>query len=455
VKKGSILIVDDNEAILKSLHLLLKPEFLQIDTSKSPERIPALMEATAYDLYLLDMNFRTGINTGNEGLFWLKKILKKDPEAIIIMITAYGDVNLAVKAIKSGATDFIQKPWDADKLIVTLQSAFKLRQSRKEIVQLRLKESSLNEKINQNRNEIIGSSAAMKTVFSMIDKVAKTDANVLILGENGTGKELIARQIHLQSKRANNTFVALDMGSISDGLFESELFGHQKGSFTDASSQRIGKIETAQGGTLFLDEIANLPYSMQAKILRVLQERKIVPLGSNQTKSVDIRLICATNKAIRDLIGQNLFREDLYFRINTIEIEIPPLRERKNDIVELAEYFLSKYSRKYEKPKLKMDAGAIQKLNAHNWPGNVRELKHSIEKAVILSGSNILTNDDFPFKSYHPVNEKERRPQKIQEIEKESIRENLILFQGNLSKVARELEMSRTTLYKKIKRYGL
>jgi len=455
MKKGSILIIDDNETILKSLKLLLKSDFNIIDTIKNPEQIPALISKNSYDIFLLDMNFKTGINTGNEGLFWLKKILKNDPESIVIMITAYGDIELAVKAIKLGATDFIQKPWDTEKLIVTLNSAYRLRQSRNEIINLRNKQTALNENINRNKDTIIGKSDAMMNVFSMIKKIAKTDANVLILGENGTGKEIIAREIHLQSKRKNNTFVAVDMGALSETLFESELFGHQKGSFTDAKENRTGRIETANDGTLFLDEISNLPFSMQSKMLRVLQERQIIPIGSNKPKPINIRLISATNKAIDELISENLFREDLYFRINTIEIEIPPLRKRTDDIIEIAEYYLRKYSKKYEKPNLKLNSEAINKLLKYNWPGNVRELKHTIEKAVILCESKILKANDFLFKTYFQAKENESKPLKIYEIEKESIRKAMHFYQGNLSRIAKELGMSRTTLYKKIKKYDL
>lgn len=454
MKKGTVLIVDDNINILKSLQLLLKPEYQRIDTISNPEQIPAMLDKITYDLILLDMNFKTGINTGNEGLFWLKKILKKDTDAIVILITAYGDVELAVKAIKEGATDFIQKPWDAEKLLATLQSAYKLRSSKKEISRLKDKQQILHENVNKNNFQIIGKSKAMIGLFSMIKKVAATNANVLILGENGTGKDLIARQIHRESKRSNELFITVDMGAISESLFESELFGYKKGAFTDAKEDRVGKIEATSKGSLFLDEISNLPLSLQAKLLRALQEKQITRLGSNKPIDVDIRLITASNKSIEKLINEGSFREDLYFRINTIEITIPPLRERREDIILIAEFYLKKYREKYEKPQLKLTQSAIEKLNDYHWPGNVRELKHSIEKAVILCNSNNLSTEDFFFKSYfEPI--EESKSIKLYEIEKETIRKAIRMHNGNLSKVAKEMEISRTTLYKKIKKYEL
>ncbi|MBU1014515.1 MAG: sigma-54 dependent transcriptional regulator [Bacteroidetes bacterium] len=454
MKKGSILIVDDNISILKSLQLLLKSEYQQIDIISNPEQIKQMFAKTAYDLVLLDMNFKTGINTGNEGLFWLKKILDIDSDAVVILITAYGDIELAVKAIKQGATDFVQKPWDAEKLLATLHSAYKLRTSKYEIAKLKNKHQVFQENITNNHFQIIGKSKAMIEVFSMIEKVAATDANVLLLGENGTGKDLFARLIHLKSKRAKEIFIAVDVGSISESLFESELFGYKKGAFTDAKEDRIGKIEAANGGTLFLDEIANLPPSMQAKLLRTIQEKQITKLGSNKPIDLDIRLITATNKSVDQLINDGLFREDLYFRINTIEITIPPLRKRKDDIIMIAEFFLKKYREKYEKPQLKLNQDAIDKLTQYYWPGNVRELKHSIEKAVILSESNLLTPEDFFFKTNTEMQD-EVQSFKLNEFEKEALFKALAKHRNNLSNVAKEMGISRTTLYKKIKKYDL
>ena len=454
MKKGKVLIVDDNTSILKSLQLLLKSEYLLIDTISNPEQIPGLLNKITYDLILLDMNFKTGINTGNEGLFWLKKILKKDPNAVVILITAYGDVELAVKAIKLGATDFIQKPWDAEKLLATLSSAYKLRISRKEISRLKNTQKILNDNATKNHLQIIGKSNEIQKVFSIINKVAATDANILILGENGTGKDLFAHLIHQKSKRVNETFISVDMGSISESLFESELFGHKKGSFTDAKEDRIGKVEAANGGTLFLDEIANLPFSLQAKMLRTFQEKQITLLGSNQPIDLDIRLITATNKSIEKLISEGLFREDLYFRINTIEITIPPLRDRKEDIVLIAEFFLKKYREKYDKAPLKLTQNALSKLMEYHWPGNVRELKHSIEKAVILSTSDKLNSEDFFFKPHIEV-PKRNTSVKLDVLEKEAFQKAILMHNNNLSKVAKEMGISRTTLYKKIKKYDL
>lgn len=454
MKKGCVLIVDDNLSILKSLQLLLKPEYQKIDILSNPEQLPGMLKAYNYDLILLDMNFKTGINTGNEGLFWLKEILKSDEDAVVVLITAYGDVELAVKGIKQGATDFVQKPWDAEKLIATLNSAYKLRSSKKEISKLKNTQQILTDHATKNHQQIIGKSKAIQHIFSVIDKVAATDANILILGENGTGKDLFARLVHQKSKRSKEVFIAVDMGSVSDSLFESELFGHQKGAFTDAKENRIGKIEAAHGGTLFLDEIANLPFSMQSKILRALQEKQITRLGSNHLMDVDIRLISATNKPIEKLIKEGLFREDLYFRLNTIEITIPPLRDRQDDIVLIAEFFLKKYREKYDKPQLKLTSEALKKLIEYHWPGNVRELKHSIEKAVILSTNENLKSTDFIFK-VEPEEQDEMSGIHLIELEKKALRKAMVLMNNNVSKVAKELGMSRTTLYKKIKKYDL
>ncbi len=451
---ASILIIDDNISILKSLEILLKKEFQNIETYSNPEQIPSLLESNNYDLILLDMNFKTGINSGNEGLFWLKKILAIDPEAVIILITAYGDIELAVKAIKTGATDFVQKPWDAEKLLATLHSAYKLKKSKNEINRLKNKEQILIENTNKNNYQIVGKSRPMFNLFSIINKIAPTEANILIQGENGTGKDLIAHHIHQLSKRSNDIFISVDMGSISESLFESELFGHTKGAFTDARNDRIGKIEAANGGTLFLDEIANLPLSLQAKLLRAIQEKQITKLGSNQPVNVDVRLITASNKSIEQLCKNGLFREDLYFRLNTIEITVPPLRERQEDITLIAEFFLQKYRDKYEKPKLRLTENATKKLMSYAWPGNVRELKHSIEKAVILSEKESLMADDFHFKTAFDV-PKEKKVPKLYELEKEALINALALHNNNLSQVAKEMGISRTTLYKKIKKYDL
>lgn len=448
------MVVDDNEKILKSLTLLLKQDFKNIETVKDPERIPHLLNNYSFDVILLDMNFKAGVHSGNEGIFWLRKIMESDPRAVVILITAYGDIELAVKAMKEGAIDFIQKPWNPDKLIATLHSAYKLRQSRNEVDSLKKKQMVLNESLSRNHHEIMGTSKALRDVLGVINKVAITDANVLILGENGTGKEMIAREIHRKSKRAKESFVSVDLASLSESLFESELFGYTKGSFTDAREDRMGRLESANGGTLFLDEIGNLPVSLQSKLLTVLQNRVITRIGSSKPVEINIRLICATNKSINEAIKKNLFREDLYFRINTIEIVLPPLRERNEDIILLTEHFLNRYKRKYDKPRLKITQKAIDKLMTYRWPGNIRELKHTIEKAVILSDSGTITPESFQFGDLM-AKFSEFSSYKLEDVEKNLIARVIEIHKGNMSKVAKELNISRTTLYAKIKRYGL
>jgi len=454
-KEGKILVIDDNEGILKSLRFSLKYEFEEVKAVKNPNLIPGLITSESFDVILLDMNFRTGVQTGNEGIFWLNEILKMDPDAVVVLITAYGDVELAVRAIKEGATDFVLKPWDAEKLISTIRAAYKLRQSKREVIRLKNKQLHLSEETNKEFTTIIGDSPVMKELMKIVHKISVTDANVLILGENGTGKELIAREIHRLSNRSSELFISVDLNSLSEGLFESELFGHVKGAFTDAKEDRTGRFESASGGTLFLDEIGNLPISLQTKLLTVLQNRIISRVGSNKPIPVDIRLISATNKPVHNLIDEGLFREDLYFRINTIEINMPPLRSRGNDILLLAEYFMKYFGRKYEKSSLKINASAIQKLLNYHWPGNVRELRHTIEKAVILSDKNILTPEDF----YFSLGEKEETALeatlKLDDVEKVTIQKALDKHRGNLSNTARELGITRKTLYAKIEKYGL
>ncbi len=387
--KGKILIADDNEGILNSLSFILRQEFEEVTTIKNPSKFTSLLHSGSFDIILLDMNFSAGVNTGNEGLFWLKEIIKEDPDAVIILITAYGDIELAVKAMKEGATDFIQKPFDSVKLVSTVKAAYQLRMSKVQVSKLMQKQKHLSEDLDKKFNSLIGESPAMKNILLTVKKVAPTDANVLILGENGTGKELIAREIHRQSKRSEDVFISVDLGSLSESLFESELFGHMKGAFTGATEDRKGRFETASGGTLFLDEIGNLPISLQSKLLTVLQNRYIIPVGSNKPVPVDVRLITATNKHLPDLIRDNLFREDLMFRINTVQIEIPPLRNRGDDIVLLAEHFLKVYGKKYEK-SMKISGTAIDKLKQYAWPGNVRELQHLLENSVIMVDEGII-----------------------------------------------------------------
>ncbi|HAF29680.1 MAG TPA: sigma-54-dependent Fis family transcriptional regulator [Bacteroidales bacterium] len=452
MQNGKILIVDDDKSILRSLEILLENEFELVKTISNPNLILSEYQKGIYDVVLLDMNFSTGINTGNEGIFWLNEILKTDKKAIIILLTAYGDVDLAVKAMKEGATDFVIKPWNNEKLIYTLKSACKIRQSQLEINKLAKEKDTLSAEINKSKEKIIGASKVMNKIYSMIDKVAPTDANILILGENGTGKELIAREIHRKSKRNLKPMISIDMGTISESLFESELFGHKKGAFTDAKEDRTGRFEIASGGTLFLDEISNIPVSLQSKILTAIQKGEIVPLGSNKPVTIDVRLITATNKNPEDLIQQGLFREDLYYRINTVQIELPPLRERQDDIIQIAEYYLGIFASKYEKKQLKFSTGAKNTLKNYQWPGNIRELKHSIEKAVILNDGDILQSEDFMFKQESKTSE---WPLKFDEIERIAIQRALQNNAGKMIDAAKELGLTRQTLYNKLKKYNL
>jgi len=387
--KGNLLIIDDNKSVLTALEMMLQSEFDTVIGLKSPNRLVSAIQKNQIDVVLLDMNFQAGVNTGNEGIYWLNQILKHDPDISVIMITAYGDVELAVRAVKEGAFDFVLKPWDNNKLVSTLHAAMKLRKSKQETDSLRKTTDILKQELNTGSSSIIGQSKPMLKVMEMVNKVAVTDANIFITGENGTGKELIAREIHRKSKRNKEVLVSVDMGSVSETLFESELFGHVKGAFTDAKENRMGKFEAANKGTLFLDEIGNLPLSLQAKILAALQNRAITKVGSNTPVPIDIRLVSATNKNLNALVTEGLFREDLLYRINTITIELPPLRERGEDILLLAEFYLQKYVKKYEKHGLKMNQRAMQALLKYRWPGNVRELQHSMEKAVILADGKV------------------------------------------------------------------
>lgn len=450
--KGKILIVDDNKSLLKALELLLSNEFEFIKTLTNPNLIPETLKTYEFDIVLLDMNFRAGINTGKEGIFWLKEIQSFDPDIVVIMITAFGDINLAVNAMKEGATDFILKPWEDNKLISTLKNALKLRESKKEIDNLKQKQSYLTENIDQKYSKIIGKSPCIQDIFSKIEKVAKTDANVLVLGENGTGKELIAREIHRKSLRKGEIFLGVDLGAISESLFESELFGHTKGAFTDAKDERAGKFESASGGTIFLDEIGNLSQSMQAKLLSVLEKRTITKVGADREIPIDVRVISATNQDLKKLVVESKFREDLLYRINTIEIEIPPLRERKEDIIEIANHYLEVYSKRYSKRDLFFDDISVTNLQKYNWPGNIRELRHTVEKAVILSESNMLTISDLRIENefISPTDKLS-----LDEIEKRAILKVLKKHKWNHSHTAGELKIARTTLIRKLKKYGL
>lgn len=454
MKKGCILVVDDNKNVLSALRILLENYFQQVTLLSSPNQLPTKLRENTPDVVLLDMNFSAGINSGNEGLFWLSEIKKFDTELPVVLFTAYADIDLAVNALKQGASDFVVKPWDNAKLVATLQSAYSLRQSRKEVKQLREKQSVINRELNRDEAFCWGQSEAMRVLRSLLDKVAKTDASILITGENGTGKEVIAREIHRLSMRKEEVLVTVDMGSLSETLFESELFGHVKGAFTDARTDRAGKFEAADGGTLFLDEIGNLSYPLQAKLLTVIQSMKVVRVGDNKQIPVNIRLICATNRNLEKSVQNGEFREDLLYRINTIHLEVPALRERKEDIPELAEFFLLKYSAKYDKKGLTLDKNAIHKLKEYPWPGNVRELQHAMEKAVILCDGTELQADDFYLRKQEKKSPKLTN-MSLEDAEKMLIENSITKNNGNMSAVSTELGITRPTLYSKIKKYGL
>ncbi len=457
-KQGKILIVDDNEDLLKAAKMYLKRHFAHVDIEKNPEALPCLMNQEDYDVILLDMNFTKDVSSGSEGYYWLEKILLIDPSAVVVLITAYGDVQMAVKAIKAGATDFVLKPWENEKLLATLLSSMRLRESRDQIETLKIKNHEINQAVNEKFSDIIGQSQSMQRIFQTIERVALTDANVLILGENGTGKELLARAIHRNSARKSESFISVDLGSITETLFESELFGHKKGSFTDAKEDRPGRFELANHGTLFLDEIGNLSMPLQAKLLTVLQNRKVSRVGANKETPVDLRLICATNLPLYDMVKENRFRQDLLYRINTIEIQIPSLRDRIEDIPILANHFLKHYSTKYEKNVTKISESAMARMNKHPWPGNIRELQHSLERAIILSNSTVLQAEDFNFNTGN--NKETEQPlgldqYNLDEVEKLLIRKVLKKYNGNITQAATELGLTRSSLYRRLEKHGL
>ena len=448
-----ILVVDDNVQILESLRILLKEEFEVIDVISKPARINELLWRNSYDVVMLDMNFAMGETSGNEGIFWLNEIKKKDPLLPIILITAYGDIELAVRAIREGATDFIAKPWDPEKLIITLNNAYRLRKSGQEVKKLRNKQLQLSEDLDREYKMMHGSSEGMTKLMQTVYRIAATDASVLILGENGTGKEVVAREIHKQSGRSDQIFVGVDMGSLSESLFESEMFGHVKGAFTDAREDRAGRFETADEGTLFLDEIGNIPLSSQAKLLQVIQNRELIRVGDQQPVKIDIRLITATNQPLKQMVAEGSFREDLFYRLNTVAIEVPPLRERDDDVILLGETFLNEYSRKYNKPGLKLNSKARQKLREYPWPGNVRELKHTMERAVILCENIHLGPEDL--RLYEEHGSTMDHSFKLDDVEQRTILSVIEKCRGNHSKAAQMLNISRTTLYAKLKKYGI
>ena len=451
---GKILMIDDDEDVLLAAKMLLKKQNHHVIIEKNPKKIPFLLNNDTYDVILLDMNFSKDITSGKEGFFWLDEIIKHDPTSVVILITAFGDVEMAVRALKQGATDFILKPWQNEKLIATIATAIRLKQSYNEVDKLKKAKEMLEEQISKPFAEIIGKSQAIQEVFNLTDKVAKTDANVLILGENGTGKELIARAIHHRSLRKDNSFVSVDMGAITETLFESELFGHKKGAFTDAREDRPGRFELANGGTLFLDEIGNLTLSLQGKLLSALQSRQVTRVGSNQSLPVDIRLICATNMPLHKMVQEGTFRQDLLYRINTVEVRVPSLYERVEDIPLLAQHYLNHYAKKYHKSVTILTSEAMDRLKRYAWPGNIRELQHAIERAVIMTDSSTLQESDFLLSrslSSGPAN----NTLNLDEVERSAIAKALQMHNGNISKAADELGLTRASLYRRMEKYGL
>ncbi len=452
---GRILAVDDNEDILFALRLLLKQQVELITTLNNPEHIPDALKKDDYDVVLLDMNFTKDASSGQEGFDWLNQILKIDSDAVVVFITAYGDAEKAVKSIKAGATDFVLKPWQNEKLLATLSSAIQLRRTKVEAGNLRSKQQEISAIIDQPFHEFIGESPEMQQVFQTIKKVAGTDANVLILGENGTGKELVARAVHRDSLRKEEVFVSVDMGSITETLFESELFGHVKGAFTDAKKDKPGRFEIASKGSLFLDEIGNLPLPSQAKLLTTIERREVTRVGSNRPVKFDVRLICATNVDIHQLVEEERFRQDLLYRINTVEIHLPPLRERTGDISILCNHFLKVYNKKYKKSISKISQSALNKLNHYDWPGNVRELQHALERAVIMCEGNSLEPEDFYLSSKKKQDDVALDTYNLDDLEKMVIFKVLRQNQGNITLAAKELGLTRTSLYRRMEKYDL
>ncbi|KAA2245841.1 sigma-54-dependent Fis family transcriptional regulator [Chitinophaga agrisoli] len=441
---GKILIVDDDMDVLRAARLLLKRHFEHVDFERNPQKIPYLVSNFDYDVILLDMNFTRDLSSGKEGFEWLDRILDVKPQASVVLFTAYGDVEMAVRAIKAGACDFVLKPWENEKLLATMQAAYNKHRV-----------ATQKEKpVNTDGQLITGNSAAMQQVMDTVQRVAATDANILILGENGTGKDMLARHIHHLSLREKQPLVGVDLGAISETLFESELFGHVKGAFTDAREDRLGRFEEANGGTIFLDEIGNISLPFQAKLLTVLQNRSVTRVGSNKTIPIDVRLICATNRNIQQMAGQHLFRQDLLYRINTIEIQLPSLRERTEDIIPLAEHFLQLYRDKYKRPVTALHEALVQQLQQYDWPGNIRELQHAIERAVILSQGKMLMPKDVFVKS--PSREQDLDTgYNLEEMERNIITQAMKKCNGNITEAARELGLSRAALYRRLEKYNL
>ncbi len=454
-QNGRILVIDDDPYILLSLQTLLEQHFSYVKTLSDPDSIPSILKEESFNVVLLDMNFKPGETSGREGLKWLKKIVEKDPLINVIIITAYGGIQTAVKAMKAGAVDFVIKPWQNEKILSTVSAALKLSQSNRKVALLEGRQELLSSSIDDNFPGIIGKSRGIRKVLDDIIKVAATEANVLILGENGTGKELVARELHRKSNRAGEIFISTDLGSLSESLFESELFGHIKGAYTDAKESRIGRFEAASGGTLFLDEIGNLPMSLQVKLLSVLEKREVTPLGSNNHVKIDIRLIAATNLDLKKMVSEGTFRQDLLYRINTVEINLPPLRERQDDIPILAKYFLNKYSRKYHKPKLDISKEGLKNLQQFNWPGNIRELQHAIERAVILTDGSKISLDNYNISDPDYNEEIKMDNYNLESLEKWAVQNCLIKYGGNVTQASKELGLTRGAMYRRISKYGL
>lgn len=454
---AKILIVDDDQDVLLAAKLFLKQHFTIVHTEMEPDKLPNLLAVENYDVILLDMNFSKDATSGKEGFHWLNVILELDPAAVVIFITGYGDIELAVQGIKEGATNFLLKPWENKKLLATITANLKVRESKKELEDLRSKQKVLIADQDSSYSDIIGSSDAMNNVLATVEKIAKTDANILILGENGTGKELIARAIHKASIRKKEVFISVDLGAISESLFESELFGFKKGAFTDAKEDRAGRFEAANKGTIFLDEIGNLSLSLQSKLLSVLQNRKVVRLGTNREVPIDVRLVCATNMPLYQMVNEGKFRQDLLYRINTVEIKVPSLNERLEDLPALIDHFMKIYSRKYNMPNKRVSPSTMKRLEKHNWPGNIRELQHAVERAVIMSDTNILEPSDF-FLSQMEENKTadlSSSSLNLEETEKMLIRKVIDKHGGNISKAAKELGLTRASLYRRLEKYGI
>ncbi len=454
---AQILIVDDDQDVLLAAKLFLKQHITTVHTETNPENIPDILRNESYDLILLDMNFSPDATSGKEGFHWMNKIIELDPTAVVILITGYGDIELAVQGIKEGATNFLLKPWENKKLLATITTTLQLKKSKIELEDLRTKQKVLIADSDQAYSNLIGQSESIQKVLNTVQKVAITDANVLILGENGTGKELIARAIHRASNRKDQVFISVDLGAISESLFESELFGFKKGAFTDAKEDRAGRFEAANKGTIFLDEIGNLSFSLQSKLLSVLQNRKVVRLGANREIPIDVRLVCATNMPLYQMVNDSKFRQDLLYRINTVEIQIPPLRERVDDIALLVDHFLDIYCKKYKIQKKRLNASTIKILEKHTWPGNIRELQHAVERAVIMSESELLEPHDFFISPIDEEGYSNNIPSNmsLEETEKMLIRKVIDKHGGNISKAAKELGLTRASLYRRIEKYGL